>query len=344
MCRVQKEGIEPNMAIIYNVGPENTVVSSSFGTLSVAKAALELTAQSTQTIRAVGIYALIMQGSPSDNLRLKIYEGGTTPENGTLIFTAVDYPIAALHDASWTDGYQLLTLFFIEPQVTLNSGTKYYFTLTRTGSLSNTDHPGIRLSNGVNVPPGYLAFSNYWNANWTEVTSAVPGVILFTEEAEIHPVFYNTNDNSSGGTIATTGPMILLDDIRSSGYIVGTSNPSNINDEASYFFVLYLSGLLGISATAQLFTGADMPSAAEITSFIYGTTAATASGGVYTIGSNTYTVHLLSETTTTTTTSSSSTTTTTTTTSTTTTSTSITPYSGLSFSKRSNFIINTKEH
>lgn len=85
-----------------------------------------------------GIYSKIFRkNTPTDNLIMRFYAGGTDPENGTLIFQSggfagADLP-ATMASASYLD-------FSPANCISNAGGGIYWLTFTRTGALSDTNH------------------------------------------------------------------------------------------------------------------------------------------------------------------------------------------------------------
>jgi hypothetical protein len=149
---------------------------ATFGYSGNQKECEEYTAQGTHMLNEVGIWVFRANGNPTDNLQLRIYSGGATPEAGTLVAGPISISMTTLSNAFPLGG---LVRFHLSSPITLSNGTKYYFVLSRSGSLSLTNSPGIEY-NSVGGPPYPFSYANRWSYNgaWQHFLGSNIGISL----------------------------------------------------------------------------------------------------------------------------------------------------------------------
>jgi len=122
----------------------STTVSTTFMRtgLNVSKIAVEKTATSTEAIESIELELLRTTGDPTTaNFNIKVYAGGTNPENGTLIATSETVSSASLATTiSW------ITFNFTTP-IEYNNGTRYYYVLEST----DLDDPKLQIVSSSNT-------------------------------------------------------------------------------------------------------------------------------------------------------------------------------------------------
>lgn len=163
------------MSIFYetaNEGMEGLEGGATWGAVFNAKESQEITMQSDKTLTRVDFALYKANGTPSDNILLNIYSGGTTPENGTLVAGPFTVSMSVLVPApgAWVP-------FLISPSLSLSNGTTYYFTLTRSGALDAPNSPGMNYSSD-----SVFAYSNRWLGNWTEAANGEEGIRLYDDQ------------------------------------------------------------------------------------------------------------------------------------------------------------------
>lgn len=149
---------------------------ATFGYISNQKEAEEFTAQSTFSLTKVSFWVYKNNGASTDNLELRIYSGGATPEAGTLVSGPTAISMTLL-PPFFPKGGPLT--FNLASAITLNSGTKYYFVLKRSGALQLTNSPGIMYDNSHGSAPFY-SYTKRWsnNGTWHSFPNTGLGIIL----------------------------------------------------------------------------------------------------------------------------------------------------------------------
>jgi hypothetical protein len=107
--------------------------------------------------------AMYRNGNPTDSVRLRIYSGGSLPDNGTLIATSA---VLGSSFSTSSNPYQLIT-FDLDNCFYFQSGKNYYFVFDRTGDLDPDNYYYYWYYNGnlqnYYIKWGYLMGS--WNNN-----------------------------------------------------------------------------------------------------------------------------------------------------------------------------------
>lgn len=139
----------------------------AFGTPSYTRVSQEYTPTTNITIEKIALGVENWYGKPTDNLILNIYRGGTNPENGTRVLGPLAKGFQVLKDEDLPHGPAWLE--FVNP-LTLQANQKYYFTLTRSGTLSSSLCPAIvrttKFRNGLTQPQ-----AKFWYRTSTSWTS-----------------------------------------------------------------------------------------------------------------------------------------------------------------------------
>lgn len=133
------------------------------------KYASQVSIVGTHSLKQVA-YAIEKIDSPDDSVILSVYQGGTTPENGTLIGTK---SVAA---ADIPDKNNYIYFVFATP-LTLVTGT-YFFTITRSGAYSAS--PGFYFHSQGDAVSGIVYWDTYFGS-WASAGNS-PGIILSSDE------------------------------------------------------------------------------------------------------------------------------------------------------------------
>ena len=191
----------PTRRAFYDIPLNQLSGGATFGYSGNAKEASEIVAQENVTLNAVGVWVNRVNGNPVDNLVLNIYQGGATPEAGTLVAGPITFPMTELDDGTIfygaTDGNDCNVVFTLPSPLDLVSGTTYFYVLTRSGSLDLLNSPSIRYDSDGPFT-GYHTYTDRWNQNWTEFPNSASGFVLFTD---LSPSIVVKENSSVVGTL-----------------------------------------------------------------------------------------------------------------------------------------------
>lgn len=177
------------MSIWYQTSFASSTLNWGTGITVETRLSQEITAQSDTIITIVKWKLGIGTGSPSDNVNLNIYQGGTNPENGTLVAGPISVAGNTLPPAADDDKY---VSFVLPTPLSITNGTKYYFTFTRdTLDGSNGYQHRFRDSDE-------FAYSQAWNfipvnGGWAPANGGNRelGIQIGTQTILARPIFLN---------------------------------------------------------------------------------------------------------------------------------------------------------
>lgn len=132
--------IPPYGGYFLGVYPFSLTGGGAWGYASFPRIAQQYIPPVNQTLVSVAFALFKQNGAPTDNVILNIYDGGATPESGTLVAGPIAKPMSPM---AYFYYQGTPTFFDLVSSITLLAGHTYYFVLTRSGILDLLNSPGI---------------------------------------------------------------------------------------------------------------------------------------------------------------------------------------------------------
>lgn len=155
------------MAVIFDIAPSPDSVDnwgSALGTLE-SRASQTWVADVNATLTSVEV-KMYKLNSPTDNVTLTVYSGGSNPENGTSLGTVV------IDGSTFPSSAGTYTTFTFSTPITITSGTTYWFTFTRATLDSVNRYRWEHLTTGSGGWE-YLADSGGWFAEAAIIANSI---------------------------------------------------------------------------------------------------------------------------------------------------------------------------